>query len=325
MSIQYYEASQNSELYTKPVFLYYACMWLAVAEFLFKGTGDVSLDRARGENKHHGLEFVIDSSKFTYDALEFAEKLRAKPMISSGRYKGTFELWRQTARKMPLCGDFTEVFGMGNATGVRPLFHSEDRPPIPLESTGTSLIDCWGRIPFMVRPLTDCGWISDFLRTTITAISGGVENYITTSIMVHPCDPAKEIEFTERFLFDPNDIENINFTKFPSGFSLQTKSPKVGLGLRRFDHRGAVEFPDGCNYGDQVWMYNGAIEYTEFENIYISLYILSNLSRYYPDFWIDHTTNHTLFSDLCDQFLSESAESIARLAYSELSRTYHFR
>jgi hypothetical protein len=52
---EYFDAANSVTLATKPNLLYYSTMSLALAEILFKQTGESSLDRARSDHRHHGL------------------------------------------------------------------------------------------------------------------------------------------------------------------------------------------------------------------------------------------------------------------------------
>jgi hypothetical protein len=57
---EYFDASQNVTLATKPNLMYYSIMSLVFSEILFKHGGDSSLDKAREQHKYHGLEFRFD-------------------------------------------------------------------------------------------------------------------------------------------------------------------------------------------------------------------------------------------------------------------------
>ena len=56
---EYFAAAQAVSLATKPNLLYYGIMSLALAEILFKQSGDSSLDKAREEHRHHGLSMTF--------------------------------------------------------------------------------------------------------------------------------------------------------------------------------------------------------------------------------------------------------------------------
>jgi hypothetical protein len=60
---EYFTAAQAVSLATKPNLLYYGTMSLALAEILFKQSGDSSLDWARSEHRHHGLLMTAGDKK----------------------------------------------------------------------------------------------------------------------------------------------------------------------------------------------------------------------------------------------------------------------
>ena len=67
-------------------------MSLALAEILFKQSGNSSLDKARAENRHHGLSMTTGGIARGADLADSAANLRAIPMEVEGKRKGTFEL-----------------------------------------------------------------------------------------------------------------------------------------------------------------------------------------------------------------------------------------
>ena len=86
----------------------------------------------------------------------------------------------------------------------------------------------------------------------------------------------------------------------------------------------AFHFPSGLNLNTKmVYFGTDSMRMNEFGNIYLSLFMLSNLSRYYPDIWIKHIENHTSFSLVVSEFCEKAAERMALMAYSELSRTLY--
>ena len=104
---EYFDASLAVTLATKPVLLYYSTMSLALAEILLKQDGMSSLDKARGEHAHHGLELRIDPSNKEHDhsLRSTAGSLRAVPPSCNGKRFGTFELWHRSSRELPHCGE----------------------------------------------------------------------------------------------------------------------------------------------------------------------------------------------------------------------------
>jgi hypothetical protein len=68
-------------------------MSLAIAEVLFKQTGASSLDAARAQHRHHGLELRVSDTPQDVDLKAASSSLLAKPLIRrNGERFGTFEL-----------------------------------------------------------------------------------------------------------------------------------------------------------------------------------------------------------------------------------------
>src|SRR5262249_44400594 len=105
---EYFDAASSVTLATKPNLLYYSIMSLALAEILFKQTGESSLDAARAQHRPHGLSFHVANNPANADLSSSASALAAKPLIRDDSQRfGTFELWHRSAREMSLCGEVT--------------------------------------------------------------------------------------------------------------------------------------------------------------------------------------------------------------------------
>jgi YaaC-like Protein len=82
---EYYDASEVVTLATQPVMMYYCALSLATAEILMKNDEDLSLDRARYNHNHHGLNFKTSLNKGNISDLNIsAANLRAVPSIRKG-------------------------------------------------------------------------------------------------------------------------------------------------------------------------------------------------------------------------------------------------
>ena len=72
---EYWTAASSAGPATSPLLYYYGMMCLAIAELLWKQNGEVSLDHAREEHGHHGLEICLK------EAPSLLERICAKPHI----------------------------------------------------------------------------------------------------------------------------------------------------------------------------------------------------------------------------------------------------
>jgi YaaC-like Protein len=102
---EYFAAAGAVSLATKPPLMYYSIMNLALAEIRFKQSGESSLDKARDQHRHHGMQPTVGSFPRAETRLEVVSAaLRAKPMLRQGQRFGTFELWTRSARHWPVVG-----------------------------------------------------------------------------------------------------------------------------------------------------------------------------------------------------------------------------
>jgi hypothetical protein len=125
---EYFAAAATVSLATKPNLLYYGTMSLALAEILFKQDGNSSLDKARGEHRHHGLSMTVGAIPRGADLPTAAAQLRAVPMEVAGVRKGTFELWHRSSREHPLGGQIQEFATHGSLDRFDTIFQAFDLP-----------------------------------------------------------------------------------------------------------------------------------------------------------------------------------------------------
>ncbi len=125
---EYFTAAATVSLATKPNLLYYGTLSLALAEILFKQDGKSSLDKARAENRHHGLSMRVGHIPRNADLRSAAAQLRAVPMEIDGIRKGTFELWHRSSREHPLGGQIQEMTGAGSLDRFDTIFGAIDLP-----------------------------------------------------------------------------------------------------------------------------------------------------------------------------------------------------
>ena len=184
---EYYDASKVVTLATKPVLMYYSVLSLAIAEILMKNNGDLSLDRARIDHNHHGLNFRTDLTKGDIPDLNHsAQRLRAVPSVrkdATGRLQrfGTFEIWHRGAREYPVSGytEFVNQNDLFRQVTFRSILHPSDDMLMQLGSSGVSLLDCVKYIPSLILVLNRLGIKSSSVRTHCIAKGDGT-NTVTT-------------------------------------------------------------------------------------------------------------------------------------------------
>lgn len=139
---EYFSAAEAVSIATKPNLLYYGIMSLALCEILFKQDGRSSLDKAREQNRHHGLTMTAAATR-EKELAAAARKLKSVPLEIAGERRGTFAIWHKTAREHPFCGQKTdqhETGGITDSYGV--VFSATDKPLPAIPKVGLTLAEC---------------------------------------------------------------------------------------------------------------------------------------------------------------------------------------
>lgn len=312
---EYREASQAVSLSTKPVLLYYSIMSLALAQILMNGDGRSSLDQARGEHAHHGLVFSAGMApKNSQDLESTANLLIARPMISDGRRRGTFELWCQQSQEDPLAGNHVKTDGPLQRSGFEIIMASPDKHFCRLDTQGISLLNCSESLP-MLR--TNIYHRNRTLRAAISRTSSLVGQQLR--LIMHPHFPQEDLDAVmDRFEFDANLVNRINIQQGESGFILSIDDSGENL-----EH---MYFPPACTWtGDEIRFLPATHRLNEFAYIYIGLYILGNYARYFPDRWMHDVEQGSPLSLLSEQFMSLADARMSLLTLSELSGVLYVR
>jgi hypothetical protein len=317
---EYFEASMSVSLATKPTLLYYSIMSLALAEILLKQTGESSLDRARAEHRHHGLEFrVIDGRQG--DLKASSSSLVAKPLIrtGTGERSGTFELWHRSCREAPLCGMLTTRQSGGSAHSFTAIMTAaDDRLPL-FPSSGMSFYECLCHIPGMMEFLESYHLTPKIVRGVLTGDRpfpyNGQSLY---TLVIHPGNQHLVDSFFENIKVRVDEVDRIRLQELPQG----------GVVYFQFDDiqsqpAGGIHIPNASMLGkDEVRFWPTQQPLNEFGFLYVALFILGNYARYYPDRWLLDVEQYSPLASATEELIGIIEQRMALLAYGELSRIY---
>lgn len=313
---EYRDAAEATSLATKPVLLYYSLMSLALAQILFQGTGKDSLDASRDEHKHHGLILkTLPREHKSYDLVETAGSLVAKPMISGHHRRGSFELWHRLSREDPIAGEDQYQVGGGILQHTANLLLFGDDAKIGyLHEEGISLFDCFQGTPGML------GWLHANCQVS-RIVRGRARRHQTSStsffteLTIH-AGLGNEIEsLLKLFRFSPEVVNTMNVIEVGSGVIARID--------QQIGERCNFHFPPSANWNNQELRFlPSGTTLNEFGYFYIGLYILGNYARYFPDRWMKDVDGGTPLAVATEEFLSLAEWRMALLTYSVLSRTY---
>jgi hypothetical protein len=316
---EYKDAAAVTTLATRPVLLYYSLMSLSLAQILFKGSGANSLDAARGQHAHHGLDFKLHQlPKDAHEITTAAAALIAEPMMWNGERRGTFELWHRTAREDPITGKVIRRTGVDQTITTGALLFAGSHKRIgELPIKGITLLDCFTGAPGMLDWVGARGVRSGSIRAHMESKvfpNGSSE----TELIVYSRVPESTQQLQEAIKVRPSDIGRVTVREFSSGFAL-TLHGEANNPVR-------ISFPPSAMWtADEIRFLPPDTCLNEFGFLYVGLFILSNYARYWPDKWIVDVENATPLAQTTEEFLAMAEWRMALLTLSELSETYLVR
>lgn len=316
---EYAAAAESVSLATKPVLLYYSCMSLALAEMLLKQAGDSSLDRARKEHNHHGLVLRIaeDVVRKNEDFGTVASAMMAEPMVRGGGHRsGTFELWHRSARGLPGIGKLNERHSTGGFTlRYHPILLAEDNRLPLIDKAGISLVNAISCVPGMYDVLRSYGQKEEFVRGIIQTTKGEYNNKIWFDLIIYPTTDGNFEKIVDKFKFRLPNVEEFDLSRFGGGGTVRVDFTNASYSN--------ATVPSHCNLNrDDILFWTNDSPQNEFCYIYLSLYILGNFARYYPDLWMKAVEENHPIATVSERFFEIVEARMPLCTLSEMSRSY---
>ena len=310
---EYFIAADAVSLATRPVLLYYGVMSLALAEVLLKQSSDSRLSKLRADHNCHGLSLVLARSPGPNDDLSTTlNSLRAKPQISQdGTPKGTFEVWRRSAREYPIGGVHTTHNSQGTIKRFSMLYGAEDAAPPPQPTAGITLRSCVQNLPYMRDTLVTWGISLDMVRATVSC-DVGADSTSSTTIILHPNLKALLDRFMQLPRLRAEEVNNVDVVELENGYIIKSSEKNRSLILPQ-----AI-----CLNEHEVYFSCTSNSIGEFGHTFVALHILGNFARYYPDVWMDHIAKSSALATVVDDLCSQARERLPLLSLSEMQRTY---
>jgi hypothetical protein len=312
---EYFTAAQAVSLATKPNLLYYGTMSLALAEILFKQSGDSSLDKARSEHRHHGLSMTAGGIPRGANLATSAAHLRAQPMVVEGKRKGTFELWHRTCREHPLCGDLqTFQEGGGSISNYQTILDAINKSYPPIPDNGITLGECISALPLMYEYAHNAGLPSHFTRGKSGAELWPGPNWRSTiQIVIHPSP--LNAALIESIRVDPNLVSRIEIIEINTALHITMQSDWVNGGV-------SMPLPPASTINTEEWrMWTNTPSLNEFGYFYAALFLAGNYARYYPDRWLLDVERSSPLALAIEELCTISEWRVPWLALCELGRT----
>jgi hypothetical protein len=320
---EYADAAKSVSIVTKPNLLYYSTMCLALAELLLKGQGTVSLDYARAQHAHHGLQFVhsqVPPSPLV-PVTESAAALKALPRLKGDVGFGTFALWHKTSRHVPLTGSVTTHNADYTQThSYDALFNISDDPPPPLPTAGVSLLDLLVRLPAMAEHMAMLQIPPRLVRATVRASVDRTtpeRSTVQIALQSHPTTDDILDAFVANCKFSPGTSPGIKLIRKGGGVTIVVRTGPE-------EPPQSMSLPQGISWrDDELRMFVADEPLTEFGLYYVALFIASNYARYFPDRWVAEIEDNSFLALTIGELLQSAEQRLPLLCLSELARVYY--
>ena len=312
---EYFRAAESVTMATKPLLIYYGIVSLALAKILFKQSGMSSLDAARGQHAHHGLDFRLAGGPVIGASLEeVGANFRAVPLVKANDERfGTFALWHASSRNSPIVGNLTRNLENGASTkALNILAQVADVSPAPLREKGLSFLDCARQLPYLRSTLNMHGVKGSTARGTIDATVWENRGRSEYKIVIQPGDGDIIEKICEKFIFSPSMVPFAEISDMPSGYIISISE------LGEFSAPEAIQIKK-----DEVWFMHENENLNEFGHIYVCMFIIGNYARYYPEMWMKEIENSTPLFLLSQEIVHWSSRRMPLLCFGELNRTYY--
>ena len=320
---EYADAAAAVSSVTKPVLLYYSTMCLALAELLLKGNGTVSLDFARAQHAHHGLEFhrAALAPEPLMPLTTSAKALTATPRLKDGKGRGTFALWHETSRHAPLTGNLVVNNADYTSTASHAvLFTGDDVAPPSLPAAGLTLLDVMARLPAMGEHVALLNIVPQFIRATASAqVTKHPTKGVTHRrvIQTHPMPDAMIDAFAAACSVAEGAQEHVKLIRKERSFIIMVTTDDNAPPVK-------MSIPYGAMWReDEARIFLADEPLTEFGLYYLGLFIASNYARYYPDQWVAEVEQNSFLALAISEMVQTAQHRVPLLCLSELARVYY--
>ena len=319
VALDYLEAYRSVSLSTKPLLMYYCIMNLALAETLLKGDGFSSLDINRDQHSHHGLSFSLNGLKSFSDLDNALSLVCAKPHVASGERKGTFHLWHKASREYPIIGKTEVVQADAIINRFEVLAFPNDYPPKDIPESGIRLSECLIVIPGLADYLISIGKTPMLVKSALKRkVYEG--NRVYSEIVIQPADRKALLEVVKGFEFSASAQHEMNLKDVGGGIIIENNIPLMGL---QPNDDVFMNYPTSFQAKrDELYYCASDFNINEFGLYYVSMYMLGNIVRYYPDLWAKSVSAYDEFAYIVDRLLEVVEDRVPKLAASELMGIY---
>lgn len=331
---EYFHASSQVGLPTRPLLLYYGASSLSWALILLRKGGDYSFDKLRKDHKHkhHGLD--VTGKIRSEDSLEtFLNSLRCKCHTKDGIPRGTFPLFYEVLVPHVYHIESTSSsLNSGVYFSYTTIQDCTDKPILnSLVSRDINTLELVRSLPDTFSDLSELDIRPNLCKGSVTSDTDiyledekvkimGV-NYYFFIDQVTPDQKGKLHRLIELTKSRNPDIE----VQDNSGSYVYMKLSKGPLppGTEEVDPGRCPDIVDDLS-GRKFYILDPETYLPEPATHFILLYCLGMLSRYYPDKWMEAIDRDVQITEFTDSLLNVIYRKFPNLILDQMRRVKHY-
>ena len=335
----YFTASSQVGLPTKPLLLYYGAVSLSTAVVLLRQSGDYSIDVLRNKKKHnhHGLDNVIDLGGLRKPNLaigveHFFHSLKCNCHIEHGAPWGQFALLYKSL--IPCCYIYEmEVHDAGRGTFLKLYDALQCSNMLQLDNLQKRTFD----VLELVKSLPDMYYTLSDMHIRPDLCRGGIKRVVTRYYKKD--EDGRQIldktKSTYDFFF--NNIDETSKGEVLSYYGRVNPDIRVIADLgqnihlqftveAQVDEGKSYYLPDGVNTidGELFYILKPETYVHEPAAHLMILFSLGMLSRYYPDLWVRIIDENVRVAEVTESLLSSIFRKFPNLILDQMTSLNHY-
>ena len=335
---EYFRASSQVGLPTRPTLLYYGAVSLSQALVLLRQDGTHSLDALRKKQRHthHGLDLVrglVEIARPSEGTGVFLSSIQCDCHTENGTPWGQFALFYESLVPCA-CRIEMEIHDHGKSTFLRRDVPQNCADLLPLDSLTSkrlNALDLVKSLPDMYFALKQLGIQPDLCRGNV---KGRVMQYYKKN--AHGNEQVEKVKETWNFFVDGMMLDQkehlLTFYKERNpNINIQADfGANIHLQLTRefapSDEVGPTYFPDIVDdiNGRKFYILRPEAYLPEPASHFVLLYCLGMLSRYYPDLWMKVIDENVQIAELTDSLLNIIYRKFPNLILDQMTQVKHY-
>jgi len=331
---EYFQASSNVSLVTRPLLLYYGAVSLSEALILLKNDGNYSIDKQRNSNmyKKHGLDKKFESTILDPNTDAFFQSISCKVSLNErdkpvGHFANFYQSLEPEFFQVPV----TQLYSNKTAhiSYIMPMPSSEYIPLELIKKVKFNTSSLMKNLPDMYSALSEFG-----IKPNLCKGSVKVETKLVYKNMNGKENHDKTIEkhdfFIDGIIDQQKEILLGRLQKLNKSIKLENDfNFNIHLQMQKEytqPDTNKIYYPDIVEdiFGKKFYIIDSSIYLAEATTFYMILFCLGMLCRYYPDKWVARINKDVMTTEIINFLLNIFYRKFPNLILDQMTNTKNY-